>query len=82
MAQSDWYQQSLTPPEVIEFRLRLGFIPDRDHLQVLVEALDPITGAQIGQASIPHARIAEFPDRLDWAVARLTAWITEHVNPF
>jgi hypothetical protein len=33
---SDWYQQALTPPEVVELRIRIGVIPQTDHAQALV----------------------------------------------
>jgi hypothetical protein len=79
---ADWYQQSLTPPEVVEVRIRLGLITETDHAQCLVEIFDPITGVQIGQASIPHDRVQNWPIMLDWARSRADEWIRETVDPF
>lgn len=82
MATSDWYQQVLTPPEVVELRIRLGLIPSTDHCQVLVELFDPVSGVQQAQASIPHERIAQWPHLLDWARGKADEWVAEAVEPF
>jgi hypothetical protein len=79
---ADWYQQVLTPPEVFEIRIRLGFVPETDHAQALVEMFEPTTGVQMGMASIPHERIANFPHLFEWAVSKATDWITEQIEPF
>ena len=82
MSQADWYQQVLTPPDVLELRIRLGLIPETDHAQVLVELLDPITGVLQAQASIPHEALARWDRLLDWARSKADDWIAETIEPF
>jgi hypothetical protein len=79
---SDWYQQALTPPEVVELRIRIGVIPQTDHAQALVELLDPITGVQIAQASIPHGRVDGWLTMLDWATKKAAEYLGEALEPF
>lgn len=78
----NWYQQQLTPPEVVEVHIRLGLIPTTDHCQVLVEIKDPVTGILSGQASIPGGHIADHRHQLDWAVSKAVDWIQDSVEPF
>lgn len=82
MAASDWYQQVLTPPEVVELRIRLGIVPETDHAQVLVEMFDPVTGVQQAMASIPHERIDNWPALLDWARSKANDWLEQTLDPF
>lgn len=79
---SDWYQQVLTPPEVVEVRIRLGLVPETDHAQVLVEMFDPVTKVQQAMASIPHERIDAWPHLLDWARSKANDWIDSTLEPF
>lgn len=79
---ADWYQPVLTPPDVLELRIRLGFVPTTDHVQALVELYDPITGVQQAQASIPHDRLANWPALFDWARSKADDWLTEALEPF
>lgn len=82
MAQSDWYQQVLTPPEVLELRFRLGLVPETDHAQAMLELLDPITGVLQATASVPHDRLANWPALWDWARSKADDWLTESLEPF
>jgi hypothetical protein len=79
---SDWYQQSLTPPEIIELRARIGVIPERDHVQALVEAVEPTSGAQVAQWSVPHAPLAEVHLVVEQVVVKLRELLEETVDPF
>jgi hypothetical protein len=79
---ADWYQAVLTPPEVLELNLRLGFVPETDHVQALLELKDPVTGVLTAQASVPHERLANWPALWDWARSRADEWITEALEPF
>lgn len=79
---ADWYQQSLTPPEVVEVRIRLGVIPEHDHAQVLVELYDPITGVLTGQWSRPHASLDRWLDLLDWAHTTAKQHLGQTIEPF
>lgn len=82
MDQKDWYQQALTPPEVLELRIRLGVIPSTDHVQCLVELLDPVTSVLVAQASVPHAKMGAWAELLDWARLKGIQWLDEAVEPF
>ena len=79
---SDWMQQSLVPPPALEVRIRLGFVPERDHAQVMVEAFDPSTRVQVAAWSRHAFPIAEWPEHLQEAVERANQLIAEHVDPF
>lgn len=78
----NWYQQALTPPEVIECNVRIGVIPTEDHVQVLVELKDPTTGVLVGQWSRPHAPLRELLDAVEWAAVKARAALTDHCEPF
>lgn len=82
MGASDWYQQVLTPPEVVEVRIRLGLVPETDHAQVLVEIFDPVTGVQQGMKSIPHDRLANYSHLLKWATDVAEEWVASTIEPF
>lgn len=79
---AEWYQQSLTPPEVIEVRLRLGVVPERDHVQALVELIDPMTGIQIAQWSAPHVPVDRWMDLLEEAAAKARQQLGDALEPF
>lgn len=77
-----WYQQALTPPEVVEGHLRLGLIPSTDHVQALVEVKDPITGILIATWSAPHERLANFAPMAQLAADKLVDLLSSHLEPF
>lgn len=79
---TDWYQQALVPPSAIEVRIRLGFVPERDHAQVMVEAFEPATRAQLAAWSRPHIAIRDWPGALEEAVSKANQYIAETVEPF
>lgn len=78
----EWYQQALTPAEVLELNVRIGVIPSQDHVQVLVELKDPMTGVMIGQWSRPHATLREQGDVIEWALVKARAALADHTEPF
>jgi hypothetical protein len=79
---ADWYQQSLTPPDVLEVRIRLGVIPATDHVQVQVDLYDPMTSILVGQWSKPHGALATWPAMLDEAAAKAHQMLGDAVEPF
>lgn len=79
---TDWYQQALTPPEVLECRIRIGLVPERDHAQAMVELVDPITSIQVAQWSAPHVHIDSWLALLDEAAAKARQYIGDHIEPF
>lgn len=79
---SSWYQTSLLTVEVVEVRLRLGVVPERDHAQVMVEILNPATGVLVGQWSRPHAGAGEWHVLLDEAVQKANEYLGDAIDPF
>lgn len=79
---TDWYQQSLTPPDVLELRIRLGVIPERNHAQAMVELVDPITGIQVAQWSAPHVHMDSWYALLDEATSKARQYMGDHLEPF
>lgn len=79
---SKWYQQALTPPEVIEGNIRIGVIGETDHCQVLIELKDPLTGVLIAQESWPHDRAANARALLEEAANQLANLVEQTLEPF
>lgn len=79
---TEWYQQALTPPRVLQINVRIGVIPEQDHVQGLVELIDPTTGIQIAQASQPHRTLLQLDEVLAWAHGRAKAWLDAEIDPF
>lgn len=79
---TDWYQQALTPPDVIECRIRIGIIPSQDHVQVQVDLFDPMTSVQIAQWSRPHGVLATWPTMLDEGVQKALRYLGDAIDPF
>ena len=77
-----WYQQSLTPPAVLEVRLVLGLIPERDHAQAMVEVLDPTTHVQIAQWSAPHVSLDSWYRVFEEAVQKAQQYVGDAIEPF
>lgn len=77
-----WYQQALTPPDVVELRIRLGLVPERGHAQALVELVDPTTSVQIAQWSAPHVHLDAWQALLEEAVQRGRQYIADSIEPF
>lgn len=79
---SEWYQQHLTAPDVYEATIRIGVIPDADHVQVLAELKDPTTGVLLAQASWPHGTMHDVARLSELARRRVVAWLDERTEPF
>lgn len=82
MPQPTWYQQALTPPDVVEVNVRIGVIPSEDHVQILAEMKDPTTDILIGQWSTHHTTMHGLPDAFERARAHVMMWLAEAVEPF
>lgn len=82
MSEDSWYQQSLTPPTVLELNVRVGMIPEQDHLQALVEIKDPMTGVLLGQASYPHTSMRDLELLVEWIGRKVIRLIDDNVDPF
>lgn len=78
----EWYQQALTPPSVYECNIRIGVVPETDHVQVLVELKDPTTGVLLAQASRPHASMRALAHELAWCTAKAAELLEDEIPPF
>lgn len=79
---TEWYQEALIPPAAVEVRIRLGFVPERDHGLVMVEAFEPSQRVQLAAWSRHHFPIADWPAVLEEAVRKANTMIANHVAPF
>jgi hypothetical protein len=79
---TDWYQQQLTPATVLECNIRVGVIPEQDHVQVLVELKDPVTGIQLGMWTKPHGGMCSLRTRIAWACAQAIEVVERASEPF
>lgn len=79
---TDWYQQTLTPPDVMEATLKVGVIPSRDHAQVWWEVKDPTTGVLIGQGSAHHTTMAVLPAAIVHHLRNMLEAIDVQAEPF
>lgn len=79
---SEWYQHTLMAPEVYEATVKVGVIPERDHVQVWWELKDPTTGVLVAQGSEPHATLHSLRASAQWAIDRVLLALDEHTEPF
>lgn len=79
---TDWYQTSLLQRDVIECRIRLGFVPETDHVQAQVEVFDPTTGVIIAQWACPHSGLSQWLALLEEATAKARGYIAQTIEPF
>lgn len=82
MSDTSWYQQALTPPQVVEVNVRFGVIPGQDHAQALVEMKDPTTGVLLGQWSRPHVAVRGLPELVEWASRTALRALEDQSEPF
>lgn len=78
----DWYQQALTPPDVIECRVLIGLVPSSQHAQAMVELSDPVTGVLVAQWSSPHVHSDNWQQLLDAASEKARQYIADTHDPF
>lgn len=79
---TDFEQQLLLPPAAVEVRIRLGFVPERDHAQVQVEAFEPSSRVVLAMWSRAHLPIVDWPQALQEAVEKANEYIAATVDPF
>lgn len=69
------------PPSVLEARLRVGWLPEEDHIRWQIELVDPTCSELLAMSSIPARRISEvgyWPTEIERTVERLLPPI---INP-
>lgn len=79
---TDFTQQLLIAPAAVEVRIRLGFVPERAHAQLMVEAFEPASRAVLSMWSRAAIDMADFPEAFEEAIQRANALVQEYVNPF
>lgn len=79
---TEWYQQALTPPDVVQCKILIGLVPSGQHAQAMVELSDPVTGVLTGQWSSPHVHSDNWPELLVTAMEKARQYIADHVEPF
>lgn len=79
---TEWYQQALTAPEVIQCKILVGLVPSSDHAQAQVELSDPVTGVLTAQWSSPHVHSDNWQQLLEAATEKARQYIADTHNPF
>ena len=78
---TSWSQTLLCPPDVLEIRLRLGFIPGEHHGRWMIEALDPQGGELLAMSSCPHFDVLDLPEAMQDVGLRLHDLLEPLLNP-
>lgn len=79
---TEWYQQSLTPPEVVECKILIGLIPSSQHAQAMVELSDPTTKILTAQWSSPHVHSDNWMELVETATRKAVQFLADNVEPF
>lgn len=79
---SEWMQMALTPPEALQLTIKVGVIPETDHVQVQAELADPLTSVQIAMWSVPHGRVDHVWELLEQACQKGRTFLEEAIEPF
>lgn len=77
-----WQQLGLFEPDCFEVRMRIGVVPAGNHVQVLVEALDPRTKELFAMSSIPHHHLTNVWVAVAAGYAEVLRFLEEHLEPF
>jgi len=81
-ALSDGYQQTvLAPPDVLEVRIRLGFIRGDHHGRWLVEVIDPSGGELLAMYSRPHFALSQVDESLADLGRRVGVLLADYLDP-
>lgn len=76
-----WTQTLLMPPDVLEVRLRLGFIAAEGHGRWQIEVIDPQGSELLAMHSKPHFPLEELFDEMSAIGNRLALLLEGLVNP-
>jgi hypothetical protein len=78
---TDWNQTLLVPPDVLEVRLRLGFIRADNHGRWQFEVLDPRGRELLAMYSRPHFPLDELEETLAEVGRRLGLLLEAYLDP-
>jgi hypothetical protein len=76
-----WYQTCLSPPSVLEVRLRLGFIRADNHGRWQLEVVDPSGGELLAMVSHPHFWLGSLDQELSEVGKRLGVLLESYLDP-
>lgn len=79
--EQDWAQTLLVPPDLLEVRLRLGFIIPDKHMRWQIEVTDPSTKELLALHSVPHRPLEDLEDTFAIVGARLWQIVEPLANP-
>lgn len=77
-----WTEQTLFPPDVLEFTLKIGVVVSGDHAQIQYEVRDPSSGELVRMESHHHMDLRAAADYLKSYVAELYLDLHKVVYPF
>jgi len=77
----DHHQTVLVPPEILEVRLRLGFIPGDHHGRWQLEVVDPGSNELLAMYSCPHFALSTIDQTLSGVGNRLAVLLEDYLNP-
>jgi len=75
------HQTVLVPPETLEVRVRLGFIPGDHHGRWQLEVIDPGSRELLALYSRPHFPLSMMDDALEEIGHRLGVLLEGYLNP-
>jgi hypothetical protein len=71
----------MVPPEVLEVRVRLGFIRSDHHGRWQLEVLDPRSGELLAMHSRPHFPLSQMEEALGDVNRRLGVLLEAYLDP-
>lgn len=77
-----WAQLNLFDPEVVELHLRIGIVPDADHMQWQLEVRDPAANTLLGMLSSPHVSASQWIRHLAQIESQLREQLSHRIDPF
>ena len=81
LSDDSWFQTCLSPPTVLEIRLRLGFIRADNHGRWQLEVLDPSGGELLALVSRPHFWLGGLEEELAEVGRRLGVILESYLDP-
>lgn len=81
MSDAPYTQTVLCPPDVLEVRIRLGFIPGDHHGRWQLEVFDPRSHELLAMHSRPHFALSMLDEALGDLGNRLSVLLESYLNP-
>ena len=77
-----WAQLSLLDPDVFEITLRIGVVPEADHLQWQLDVRDPSSSALLGMVSSPAQSASRWQNAVTAIERELREKLGHRIDPF